>query len=262
MNLRLLYPSNPLRRNEPDELYTEEYAEALRRGSETSLFPFEEFLAGSFRSRPSLQPGQPVLYRGWMLTCLQYSRLHDGVVALGSTMLTSPEQYERCHYLPKWYPQLQEFTPATHFFRESDDIVARLRELSWSACFLKDYVKSLSVGDGSMVRDLAKIPEVIAKMKFYRGEIEGGLCARRIEDFDPETEERYFVFGGRAFSRDDVIPEVVRVAASRINSPFFAVDTVLRRDGTTRIIELGDGQVSDRKKWSAVHLLGILKHPA
>ncbi len=257
--MRLLYPSNPLHRNEPDELYAEEYAAALRLGFEVSLFPFEEFLADSFRVRPSLPPGQPVLYRGWMLTSLQYAGLHDEVVALESSMLTSPEQYERCHYLPKWYPQLQQFTPETHFFQESDDVAARLRELSWSACFLKDYVKSLSVGDGSMVRNLAKIPEMIAKMKLYRGEIEGGLCARRIEDFNPETEERYFVFGGRPFSRDDLIPEVVRVAASRINSPFFTVDTVLRRDGITRIIELGDGQVSDRKKWSAVQLLSVFQ---
>ena len=106
-----------------------------------------------------------------------------------------------------------------------------------------------------MVTDLSRIPEVIAKMKRYRGEIEGGLCARRIEDFNPETEERYFVFKGKPFSGGDSIPEVVHVAANRISSPFFAVDTVLRRDGVTRVIELGDGQVSDRKKWTAAQLL-------
>jgi ATP-grasp domain, R2K clade family 3 len=258
--VNILYPSNPLNRNEPDELYAEEYAAALDLGFEVSLFRFEEFLAGSFRVRPSLPPGQPVLYRGWMLTPQHYARLHSEIVRLGATMLTSPEQYERCHYLPGWYAKLQEFTPETHLFQESDNVATRLRELTWSECFLKDYVKSLSVEGGSMVRDLARIPEAIAKMKAYWGEIEGGLCARRIEDFNPETEERYFVFGGKPFSRDDFIPEVVRVAASRVDSPFFTADTVLRRDGITRIIELGDGQVSDRKKWSAVQLLSVFKH--
>jgi hypothetical protein len=174
-------------------------------------------------------------------------------------MLTSPEQYELCHHLPRWYPTLAEFTPETCFFRESEDVVSRLRELSWTGCFLKDYVKSLAIADGSLVRDLARIPEVIAKMKMYRGEIEGGICARRVEDFDPETEGRYFVFRGTVYSREGPVPEVVQVAARRIDSPFFTVDTIRRRDGVVRIVELGDGQVSDRKKWTAQQIIAMLR---
>ena len=174
-------------------------------------------------------------------------------------MLASPEQYERCHHLPRWYPQLREFTPETCFFQESDDVAGRSRERSWDGCFLKDYVKSLAIEDGSMVRDLDRIPEVLAKMKAYRGEIEGGLCARRIEDFMSETEERYFVFKSRPFCRCGSVPDVVRTAAERIDSPFFTVDTIQRRDAITRIIELGDGQVSDRKKWTVSQLLDVLK---
>jgi hypothetical protein len=260
MSLYLLYPGNPLRRNEPDELYAEEWAAARDLGCNSSLFPFEAFLAGTFRARPSLPPGGTVLYRGWMLTPDAYKRLHSEIALVGAELLTSLEQYELCHYLPKWYPQLKDFTPETHFYRESDDIGARLCELGWRGCFLKDYVKSLSIEGGSMVRDLTKIPEVLAKMKSYRGEIEGGLCVRQIEDFDPATEERFFVFRGQPFSRDDFVPEVVRVAVARINSPFFTVDTVKRRDGIVRIIELGDGQVSDRKQWSAVQLVALFRN--
>jgi hypothetical protein len=259
MSLHLLYPCNPLRRSEPDELYAEEHAAALELGFEVSLFPFEEFLAGSFRVRPPLTAGQAILFRGWMLTLEQYRRLHSAIHGLGASLLTSPEQYELCHHLPGWYSLLKEFTPETYFFQESDDVAARLRELGWTGCFLKDYVKSLSVKGGSMVQDLADIPNVIGKMRAYRGEIEGGLCARRIEDFDPAKEERYFVFQGKPFSRDSFIPDAVRIAAERINSPFFTVDTILRSDGTTRIVELGDGQVSDRKKWRAQQLLSVLR---
>jgi hypothetical protein len=53
------------------------------------------------------------------------------------------------------------------------------------------------------------------------------------------------------------VPEVVEVAARRVDSPFFSVDTIRRRDGTTRIVELGDGQVSDRKKWTPQQLLSL-----
>lgn len=48
-----------------------------------------------------------------------------------------------------------------------------------------------------------------------------------------------------------MIPEIVEQIAGRIDSPFFSVDVVLAIDGTPRLIELGDGQVSDRKKWAA-----------
>jgi hypothetical protein len=93
----------------------------------------------------------------------------------------------------------------------------------------------------------------------HRGEIEGGICARRNEDFAADTEDRYFVYQGRAFARTGSVPEVVEIAARKIQSQFFTVDTVQRRDGVTRIVELGDGQVSDRKQWSAEQLLKILQ---
>jgi hypothetical protein len=257
--MRLLYPTSPLEPREPDELYAEEYAAAVGSGFSVSLFSYEEFTAGTFRARPTISDGDTILYRGWMVTPAQYGQLCGHVSRFGAGMLTSPERYELCHHLPRWYPTLVKFTPETCFFRESDDVASRLRELSWTDCFLKDYVKSLAIADGSLVTDLARIPEVMAKMKMYRGEIEGGICARRVEDFDHDTEDRYFVFRGTAHDRESSVPEVVEIAARRIDSPFFTVDTVRRRDGVTRIVELGDGQVSDRKKWTPQQLISILR---
>ena len=257
--MRLLYPSSPLQVREPDELYAEEFTAAVGSGFSVSLFSYEEFTAGTFRARPAISGDDTILYRGWMVTPAQYRRLCSGVSDSRAEMLTSPEHYELCHHLPRWYPMLAEFTPETCFFREADDVAARLRDLSWTDCFLKDYVKSLAIADGSLVTDMARIPEVIAKMRTYRGEIEGGICARRVEDFDHDTEDRYFVFRGIAHAREGSVPKVVQVAASRIASPFFTVDTVRRRDGVVRIVELGDGQVSDRKKWTAQQIIGMLR---
>ena len=253
----LLYPNHPLASKQPDELFAEEFEAAATLGVRASLFSFEDFLAGHFRSRPAIPFGQTVVYRGWMLTLAQYAQLYAEIGQLGSSMLTSPAQYERCHHLPGWYWALRDYTPETLFFSESDDIAARLRMLDWSSCFLKDYVKSLSGEGGSMVRDLSSIPEVIARMKLFRGEIEGGVCARRIEEFDDTTEERHFVFHGTPFPRSRDVPDVVADAARLIDSPFFTVDTVRRRDGIVRIVELGDGQVSDRKQWTVDQFLSI-----
>lgn len=50
---------------------------------------------------------------------------------------------------------------------------------------------------------------------------------------------------------DWAIPAAVYVCAAHIESDFFSVDVVRRRDGVERIVEIGDGQVSDLVGWEA-----------
>lgn len=257
--MKLLYPSDPFQPKSADEIYLEEYEAAVAAGSPVALFSHEEFLMGSFKPRPHLEPGDEICYRGWMLSPTDYVRLCDQIQRVGAIPLTSSAAYELCHYLPRWYPLLSDFTPATYFYSESDDVASALCILGWTGCFLKDYVKSLSTDGGSLVTDLNEIPAVVAKLKKYRGQIEGGLCARQIEDFIPDSEMRHFIFRGTIYSLRDDVPEVVRTAAQKVNSPFFCVDTICRSDGQVRIVELGDGQVSDRKLWPAAQLIKILK---
>ena len=49
---------------------------------------------------------------------------------------------------------------------------------------------------------------------------------------------------------DAAIPEPVAFCAEAIASPFFSVDIARRADGVERIVEIGDGQVSDIVGWS------------
>jgi hypothetical protein len=257
--VHLLYPSNPLNPGHPDELYVEESKVATEMGFEYSIFPFESFLAGKFRPIPKLRPAETIVYRGWMMKPQEYSRFHAAICATGAVSLTSPQQYELCHYLPRWYPILENFTPETLFFNEGDDIAGKLRSLSWTSCFLKDYVKSVATAGGSTARNLSEIPSILERMTKYRGEIEGGVCARRNEDFEFKSESRHFVYQGKPFSRTGDTPDIVAAAAQHILSPFFSVDVARRPDGVLRIIELGDGQVSDRKDWTARKLLEIFQ---
>lgn len=82
---------------------------------------------------------------------------------------------------------------------------------------------------------------------------------RQVEDFVVESERRYFVVCGQPFaaSLDEEIPDIVRECAARINSKFFCVDAIDRQDGLKRIVEIGDGQVSDIVGWSAEHFAQI-----
>src|SRR5439155_22314 len=142
--------------------------------------------------------------------------------------------------------------PETRVFPEDADIETELQRLGWGAYFLKDYVKSLKTKRGSIVRDPAEAPAVIAEMREYRGEIEGGICVRRVEEFMPESERRYFVLFGVGYvaSEGVAVPEIVQKCAERLPSKFFSVDVARRADGELRVIEVGDGQVSDLVGWS------------
>lgn len=256
--MKLLYPSNPFQPKAPDESYEEEYAAAIACGFEVRLFSYEDFLAGSFKPRPALEPMDMICYRGWMLTPSEYEALHGCIGKCGASMITTPEAYTHCHYLPSWYPLLAKYTPTTHIYSESEDIVSKVIEHGWTGCFLKDYVKSLSTAGGSLITDIRTIPEVIAKMKKYRGQIEGGVCVREVEPFVAETEMRHFVVRGVPYASEGEVPEIVLNAATTVGSPFFSVDTIQRADGQLRIIELGDGQVSDRKSWAATEFIKLL----
>ena len=76
--------------------------------------------------------------------------------------------------------------------------------------------------------------------------------APRVEDFVPESEQRYFVLlgVGYAASQDVPVPEIVQRCGEWLPSKFFSVDVARRPDGELRVVELGDGQVSDLVGWS------------
>jgi hypothetical protein len=256
--MRLVYPTDAFKSTKVDEAYADEYAAARDAGFAVSLFSFEAFQSGEFRPFPAIEAGDAILYRTWMVTETEYGRLNEFTTAQGGVPLTTPDSYLLCHHLPRWYPLLRQFTSETRFYSADADVAADLTAAGWDGCFLKDFVKSLSTDGGSLVKDLLSVPTVVTKMRKYRGQIEGGLCARRIEEYDPATERRFFVYHGKAYGGGVTPPPPVLEAADVISSPFFSVDVAKRADGMLRIIELGDGQVSDRKHWTSQDFIKII----
>ena len=248
--MHLLYPCDVFDSKQPDDIYKAEYVAAKAVGIACSLFSVDDFECGDFRPRPAFEAGEQVIYRGWMLSPDEYAGLYAAIRSRGAIPLTSVQQYRHCHHLPEWYLACEEFTPKTIFTTKDADFKALLADVDWQAYFIKDYVKSLTISRGSVVLTIDEIPEIIQLIEKYKGSIEGGICIREYEHLLPETEERYFVFKGKAFARDGVVPDLVQQIATRIDSPFFSVDIVQAVNGELRLIELGDGQVSDYKKWS------------
>jgi ATP-grasp domain, R2K clade family 3 len=246
--MRLLFPSDPFDRKNVDENFHAEYDAAQSAELSCSLFSAEDIEQGRFNPRPDLG-GDEIVYRGWMLSPDEYRNLELSVAAKSAKLITNSLQYRTCHYLPEWYERCKEFTPKTVFAREDDDFFLSLAGLDWSAYFVKDYVKSLTTKRGSVAKNIEEIGEIVEQIRKYRGRIEGGVCIREFENLLPETEERYFAFRGKVFSRNDTLPLIAQEIASRIDCPFFSIDIVSDVHGKTRLIELGDGQVSDSKRW-------------
>lgn len=257
--MRFLYPCDPFNKKEPDETYAEEFFAAQAAGLACSLYSAEDFESGEFKPCPRFAEGDEIVYRGWMLSPNGYARLLEAIEHGGARALTSVAQYRFCHYLPEWYPRCKELTPETVFVKKGDDYAAAVADRHWPAFFVKDYVKSLTTSRGSVANSAEEIAEIVSLIEKYRGRVEGGVCIRKFEQLAFDTEERYFVFRGQAYARNGIVPEIVQTLVPRISSPFFSVDVVLSIDGKPRLIELGDGQVSDRKQWPAERFMEIFR---
>lgn len=247
--IHFLFPTDPLDRHAPDEMFAAQAAALSQAGFNSSVFS-EAVLNGDKPLR-NLPAGSRVVYRGWMLKGSEYAALVQAIEQAGATAFTSPQEYLTAHHLPNWYPLLADLTPETRVYPADADLAAELRALGWGSYFLKDYVKSVKSRRGSIIHDPAEATAVLAEMREYRGEIEGGICVRRVEDFVAETERRYFVLAGTAYSAAGTpIPSIVQECVPRVPSKFFSVDVIRRTDGQLRVVEVGDGQVSDLVGWT------------
>ncbi|MBL8018708.1 MAG: ATP-grasp domain-containing protein [Leptospirales bacterium] len=255
---QIVLPADFFEKNRPDEAFQSQATAFARSGFSVHTLDFEGLTSKS-RFLPKLSPSA-TLFRGWMLSLDKYQTLLAAIESAGATPFTSSEQYRAAHHLPQWYPLLRELTPETVILVDLEQAETTLRNLSWDRFFIKDFVKSLKTSVGSIIDSPDKITELISEMKKFRGTVEGGLCIRKVEDIIPESEQRFFVWKQVGYASDATaqVPEEVKFAASVIPSQFFSVDLVRTKTGKNRIVEIGDGQVSDIVGWTPERLSEIL----
>ena len=246
--MHFIFPSHPLKQGLVEPMFADQWKSIRSAGFSTSFISDSVIRDG--KPIQNVPVGAEVIYRGWMLNAEEYQRLADAITSAQAKLFVSPTEYLAAHHCPNWYPLISDFTPETRIFPITADLEAELRALGWDQFFIKDYVKSLKTSRGSILNDPAEITEVVAEMKRIRGEIEGGICVRRVEDFIRDSELRYFVLRQKAFGADEKpVPPIVQHVAGKIPSPFYSIDVIRRKDGVLRVVEIGDGQVSDLVGW-------------
>jgi ATP-grasp domain, R2K clade family 3 len=256
--MRVLYPENPLDKTQADEPYHEEFTIVRNAGYQCSLFDFDALTSEAFNPCPKIQPGERVLYRGWMLNSHGYETLVAQIEGKGGIPITSHADYLRCHHLPGWYQQCINFTADTYFFEADEKLETKVQELGWNRYFVKDFVKSNTARGGSIANSPSEVRHIVEQIATYRGEVEGGIAIRRVESYLSNTERRYFVVRGLPYSPNGKIPALVKEIANIIDAPFYSIDVVENSAGELRLVELGDGQVSDKKAWPVSKFVEVI----
>jgi hypothetical protein len=263
----LLVPADPLRPRRPDEHFRAEALAAREAGFDVAVVDHNALTRpdGAEAAVASVPAGDEAVYRGWMLRSERYAAFAGALARRGLALRTSAEQYQRAHELPGWYAALAAFTPAsvwTTGTTRADFDRARV-ELGGGAAVLRDYTKSMKHywHEAAFIPDLAdgETAERVASrlLDLRDDDFVGGFVLRRFERFAPAEVRTWWVNGGCVLvsshpdTPNDAPPgrpdlDAFAPAIAALGLPFITVDLALRTDGVWRIIEIGDGQVSDR----------------
>lgn len=278
----LLLPADPLDPRRVDEHFRAEGIAAREGGCLVGLVDHDALVAG--RSDDALvrlpDGDDDIVYRGWMLRSVAYQQLDERLAARGRHLRTSASEYRTAHELPGWFAALAPVTPESLWTQgpDLDEFEDRCRTLGSGPAVLRDYTKSLKRhwDEAAYIPDVADTPaarRVAQRFVELRGEdLVGGLVVRRFEGFVSAEARTWWVDGEcRLVTAHPDTPETmppppdltdVAPLVAALGLPFVTVDMVLRDDGVWRVVELGDGQVSDRPSSTAPEaLVAVLRRP-
>jgi ATP-grasp domain-containing protein len=263
----LLVPGDVLRPRRPDEHFAAEVAAAREAGLDVAVVDHDALAgAGDADAAVARVPsGGEAVYRGWMLRAEQYAAMAAALGRRGVGLRTEPAQYRRAHELPGWYAALAPVTPVSVWTVGDGraDFDEAATGLGGGPAVLRDYTKSMKHywHEAAFVPDAADPPaawRVASRFRELRGDdFTGGFVLRRFESFTGAEARTWWVDGvcrlvtAHPDTPDDPPSSDVDLAAvaplvEALALPFVTVDLALRADDVWRVVELGDGQVSDR----------------
>jgi ATP-grasp domain-containing protein len=265
--MMLIVPCDVLRPRRVDEHFLAEADAARAAGHQVGLVDHDALVAGDAgRAVARLPVGDgAAVYRGWMLTADAYAGFAAAVAVRGPELRTNAEQYRRGHEFPGWYAALEPFTPASAWTRTNDraEFDEARAALSAGPMVVRDYVKSMKHywAEAAFVPDLADDTAawaVAQRLAELRGDdFAGGFVLRQFEHFSGAEVRTWWVDGTcRMMTAHPDTPDqppppdlptaFLAAPVRELGLQFVTVDLARRADGQWRVIELGDGQVSDR----------------
>lgn len=260
----ILFPSSFFNISRVDEDLQNEYEAVLATGLfEVSLFGYDKwFSEDKLVVKDAPNEEHLAVYRGWMMKPEQYERFYEFLLEKNIRLVTKPEDYRLMHIFPNVYEYVKNDTAKMELYPLHEQInVERLKQ-SFNRFMVKDYVKSVKgtefprYFDKNITQeDFDRWMEVFYK---YRCDLlTGGICIKEFLDlklYDEKTNEyRVFYINHevatvcRNSGQGNYTPEPPKELIEKYNnlsSPYYTIDYAELEDGTWRIIEAGDGEVS------------------
>lgn len=261
----LLVPGDVLRPRRPDEHFAPEASAA----PEFAVVDHDALTgAGSPDAAVARVPAAAdAVYRGWMLGASRYAAMAEALARRGVSLRTDADAYRRAHELPGWYATVAAHTPETVWTTgdDRDGFTAACASLGSGAAVLRDYTKSMKHhwAEAAYIPSVADADAawtVAARFRELRDdEFTGGFVLRRFETFTGAEVRTWWVDGACCLVTahpdtpdelppPDLDPDFLAPAIRALSLPFVTADLARHTDGRWRLIEIGDGQVSDRPR--------------
>ncbi|MCW2912683.1 MAG: hypothetical protein JWN52_751 [Actinomycetia bacterium] len=269
MPLTVLFCADPLDPRRADPHFAREAASVRAIYGEAPLIDHDALQRGDLAEAVRRVPRDlgPAWYRGWMVTAGQYEQLAAALEDRGTPLITRPTDYRRAHELPGWHDTFAGLTPPSVWLPlspggdpDAGTLEELVRELPDGAAVVKDYVKSRKhewdeacfVPD---LRDTEDLQRVVTRMIELQDDfLAGGIVVRAYESYLGAEARVWWVDGEPALvgphpdtpgNRPDPVLDDVRAAIRALGCRFVTTDLALRADEVWRVVEVGDGQVSD-----------------
>ncbi|MCW2638811.1 MAG: hypothetical protein JWP76_1117 [Dactylosporangium sp.] len=270
----ILFCSDPLNVRRVDEHFAAEADTVRAAGGVVALVDHDALLGGDADAAVRRVPRDLGLawYRGWMIPTDRYQELSQALAGRGAGLLVSPDDYGRAHELPGWYDTFADVTPRSVWMPtepgvvpSAEDLASLIAPLGRGPAVVKDYVKSRKHDWDEAcylpdLTDVTAVHRVVSRfVQLQDDSLAGGIVVRAFEPFvtsgTDAGEARVWWLDGQPIligAHPDTPdqqpqPDLTRVQplVTALGCRFVTTDLARRTDGAWRVVEVGDGQVSD-----------------
>lgn len=260
----ILFPSSYFNVSKVDEDLQAEYDAVKATGLfDVILFGYDKwFEEDQLVIKDIPQVERTAVYRGYMMNPEKYERFYQHLLENNIRLITTPKEYELMHIFPNVYELLKEDTAKMEIYPLHTQINVDSIKHTIGQFMVKDYVKSVKgtefpkyFGEDIIQEEFDQWMEVFYK---YRGNLlTGGICIKEYLNLkhygDHTNEYRVFYINNNiaTITRNSgqnidasLPPQQLLEKYSHLESRYYTVDYAELEDGSWKIIEAGDGQVS------------------
>lgn len=267
--MTILMCADPLHPKRVDQHFARE-AEAVRAlGGSFALVDHDALRRGDAAAAVREVPRDlgTVWYRGWTTTTGQYAALFAALGDRGVAMAVPPDGYQKAHELPGWYDTFAGVTPASVWLPlspgsppDAERLAQLVRPLNKGPVVVRDYVtaRRREWDDACFVPDVTdtgRLHAVVSRFVELQGDLlAGGVVVREYETYEDGEARVWWVDGEPVLAgphpatpdrRPHPCTEPTAPCVRSLGCRFITTDLARRADGSWRVVEIGDGQVSD-----------------